>query len=147
MKALILNSGMGSRMGALTAEQPKCLTKISGQETILSRQLKQLSAVGIKEVVITTGAHAAVLESYCQSLELPVEIYFVHNPLYRETNYIYSLYLARELVQDEDIILLHGDLVFEHEVLQRTVDQVAGGRVAWLSAQVSCCRKRILRPW
>lgn len=128
MKALILNSGMGSRMGALTAEQPKCLTKISGQETILSRQLKQLSAVGIKEVVITTGAHAAVLESYCQSLELPVEISFVHNPLYRETNYIYSLYLARELVQDEDIILLHGDLVFEHEVLQRTVDQVAGGK-------------------
>ena len=42
MKALILNSGMGSRMGVLTSEHPKCMTEISGRETILSRQLSQI---------------------------------------------------------------------------------------------------------
>ena len=55
MKALILNSGLGSRMGTLTSEQPKCMTQISGDETILSRQLRQLVDVGVEEVVITTG--------------------------------------------------------------------------------------------
>ena len=29
MKALILNSGLGSRMGVLTKEHPKCMTDIS----------------------------------------------------------------------------------------------------------------------
>ena len=39
MRVLILNSGMGSRMGELTAIHPKCMTDIPGNETILSRQL------------------------------------------------------------------------------------------------------------
>ena len=55
MKALILNSGLGSRMGVLTSEHPKCMTEISPRETILSRQLRQLADAGIRDVVITTG--------------------------------------------------------------------------------------------
>ena len=116
MKALILNSGMGSRMGVLTSEHPKCMTEISKSETILSRQLKQLSEAGITEVVMTTGLFDAILVQYCQSLELPLHFTFVKNPLYRETNYIYSIYCAREYL-DDDIVLMHGDLVFENTVL------------------------------
>ena len=55
MKALILNSGLGSRMGVLTSEHPKCMTEISPRETILSRQLRQIADAGIRDVVITTG--------------------------------------------------------------------------------------------
>ena len=43
MKALILNSGLGTRMGVLTSEHPKCMTEISTNETILSHQLKQIA--------------------------------------------------------------------------------------------------------
>ena len=58
MKALILNSGMGSRMGVLTSEHPKCMTEISPRETILSRQLTQLCEAGVKQVVIReAGGH------------------------------------------------------------------------------------------
>ena len=118
MKALILNSGLGSRMGVLTSEHPKCMTEISPRETILSRQLRQLAEAGIRQVVITTGLFADVLAAYCESLELPLEYTFVHNPDFRTTNYIYSIYLAREFL-DDDILLLHGDLVFENRVLDR----------------------------
>ena len=82
MKALILNSGLGSRMGVLTSEHPKCMTEISGNETILSRQLRQIANAGIKEVVMTTGAFDAVLVNYCQSLDLPLHITFVKNELH-----------------------------------------------------------------
>ena len=51
MKALILNSGLGHRMGVLTSEHPKCMTEISSKDTILSRQLKLIAGAGIKEVV------------------------------------------------------------------------------------------------
>lgn len=116
MKALILNSGLGRRMGVLTSEHPKCMTEISGTETILSRQLRLLAAAGIRDVVITTGYFDNIIVNYCHSLRLPLEITFVHNPRYAETNYIYSIYCARELL-DDDILLMHGDLVFEPSVL------------------------------
>ena len=118
MKALILNSGLGSRMGVLTGEHPKCMTEISPRETILSRQLRQIADAGIGEVVITTGLFRDALIAYCESLDLPLSFTFVHNPDFRETNYIYSIYCARAEL-DDDILLMHGDLVFENEVLDK----------------------------
>ena len=118
MKALILNSGLGSRMGVLTSEHPKCMTEISPQETILSRQLHQLADAGIREAVITTGLFRDALIAYCESLDLPLSLTFIHNPDFRETNYIYSIYCARAEL-DDDILLMHGDLVFENEVLDK----------------------------
>ncbi len=116
MKALILNSGLGSRMGRLTSEHPKCMTKISAKNTILSRQLKQIVDMGITEVIMTTGAFDEVLVEYCRGLDLPLEIKFIKNPVYDKTNYIYSIYCAKDIL-DDDIILMHGDLVFDNEVL------------------------------
>lgn len=117
MKALILNSGMGRRMGVLTSEHPKCMTEISGTDTILSRQLKLLLRAGIREVVITTGFFDKVLVDYCESLDFPLNYTFVKNPIYKDTNYIYSIYCAREHLRDENIVLMHGDLVFDEQVL------------------------------
>lgn len=116
MKALILNSGLGHRMGVLTSEHPKCMTEISATETILSRQLKLIADAGIKEVVMTTGYFNTILVDYCNSLNLSLHFTFVNNPLYEGTNYIYSIYCAREYL-DDDILLMHGDLVFEASVL------------------------------
>lgn len=121
MKALILNSGTGSRMGVLASEHPKCMTEISAKETILSRQLKQIAESGIEEVVMTTGPFDSVLVSYCKSLELPITITFVKNPFYKDTNYIYSIYCAREYLED-DIVLMHGDLVFENNVFDMVLN-------------------------
>ncbi len=121
MKALILNSGMGSRMGVLTSEHPKCMTEVSPRETILGRQLRMLSEVGITDVVMTTGLFDEVLIDYCNSLDLPINIKFVKNPIYDKTNYIYSIYCAKEYL-DDDIIMMHGDLVFENAVLDMIMD-------------------------
>ena len=121
MKALILNSGMGTRMGVLASNHPKCMTEISVKETILSRQLKQLIEVGVEEIIITTGPMDSLLVNYCQSLELPVRITFVKNPEYKETNYIYSIYCAKNYL-DDDMILMHGDIVMENEVLDKVVN-------------------------
>ena len=120
MKALILNSGLGSRMGALTSEHPKCMTEISARETILSRQLRMLAEKGVEEVVMTTGLFDEVLVKYCEGLGLPLRVTFVLNPRYRETNYIYSIDRAREHLTG-DVLLMHGDLVFENAVLDQVM--------------------------
>lgn len=120
MKALILNSGMGKRMGMLTTQHPKCMTEISSTETILSRQLKLLASNNVKEVIMTTGYFDSVLVNYCQQLNLPLKYTFVKNPDFESTNYIYSIYCARQYLED-DIILMHGDLVFDNEVLEKII--------------------------
>lgn len=116
MKALILNSGVGRRMGHLTSEHPKCMTELLYGETILSRQVKQLATAGIHDIILTTGLFDGVLKEYCRTIEADVAFSFIHNPLYDQTNYIYSIYLARSILND-DIVLLHGDLVFSDNVL------------------------------
>ena len=120
MKALILNSGLGSRMGVLTSGHPKCMAEITRHDTILSRQLKLIAEAGIEEVIMTTGYYDGVLINYCESLDLPLHFTFVKNPIYDQTNYIYSIYCAKDYL-DDDIILMHGDLVFETEVFDRVV--------------------------
>lgn len=122
MKALILNSGMGSRMGQLTADKPKCMVELSENgETILSRQLKMLKNNGVSDVVITTGFYDKTIQEYCRSAAPDMNFTFVKNEQYDSTNYIYSIYLAREKLKD-DIILMHGDLVFSYDVMKRVLD-------------------------
>lgn len=123
MKALILNSGTGTRMGEMTKRAPKCMAEISSGYTIISRQLYLLEKAGIKEAVITTGPFADTLKSYVKTLGFKIDIQYVPNPDFKSTNYIYSVYLAREYLRG-DILLLHGDLVFEQSVLE---DMLSGG--------------------
>ena len=122
MKALILNSGLGHRMGVITMNHPKCMTEISHSDTILSRQLRQLVSFGIEEVVMTTGYYDKVLLDYCNVLHLPLRFSFVNNPLYADTNYIYSIFCAKDHLKDDDILLMHGDLVFENQVMESVIN-------------------------
>ena len=122
MKALILNSGRGSRMGDLTMDHPKCMTEIAESETILGRQLKQLHLLGIDNIVITTGYKEELLIDYVKNLNLNQNYSFVKNDRYENTNYIYSIYLAREQLKDE-LVFMHGDLVFDFEVIQNLIKQ------------------------
>lgn len=122
MKALILNSGMGTRMGDETKLHPKCMTCIGKEETILSRQLKQLVKYGVTDAVITTGYFSDILIQYCEELKLPLNIRFVKNEKYDCTNYIYSIYCAKDYLKDTDIIMMHGDLVFDDICLDRCMN-------------------------
>ena len=108
-------------MGVLTSEHPKCMTEVSHHNTILSRQLRQCVEYGIDEVVMTTGYYDKVLIDYCNFLHLPLKYTFVNNSIYDKTNYIYSIYCAKDYLKDDDIILMHGDLVFENLVLEAVV--------------------------
>lgn len=121
MKALILNSGVGRRLRPLTKRIPKPLLVV-GNNTILGHQLDSLLSCGVRDVIITTGPLENKLKSYMRERYSNVNASYVRNPRYRTTNYIYSMWLARESI-DDDIILLHGDLLFERRLLEKLIDQ------------------------
>jgi choline kinase len=120
MKAMILNSGLGTRMGPLTRNKPKCLVELKAGETILGRQLRVLQSVAVEEVIITTGPCDELIRSFTSEQFPRLNVAFVNNQKYESTNYIYSMHLTRERCTD-DIILMHGDLVFDQALFEAFV--------------------------
>ncbi len=114
--ALILNSGTGSRMGKLTADKPKCPISLTNGATIIGRQLGILQEMGVTEFIITTGPFEEKIKAYLDKMFPELRIIYVHNPLYLQTNYIYSMLLAGELVRG-DILLMHGDMIFDRKAI------------------------------
>lgn len=112
MKAVIFNSGLGKRMGALTEDKHKSMVRLPNDEAIFERQLRLLHECGIEEFVVTVGPFKEQLIEASRAPHLRhCHFTFVENPLYDKTNYIYSMYLAREYFTG-DLLMLHGDLVF-----------------------------------
>lgn len=118
MKALLLNSGIGSRMGSETKDKPKCMVMVSKTETILLRQIRLLLAAGVTEFVITIGPFGNAIPNHVKEVFPDLSVTYVRNVVYDETNYIYSMHLAKECIQD-DLVLLHGDIVLDGNVLPR----------------------------
>ncbi len=116
MKAVIFNSGLGNRMGGFTQTHHKSMARLKNNETIFHRQIRLLSAEGIKDFIVTTGPFEEQLKS--EALDFPeLNFTFVRNEIYNKTNYIYSMYLAREHMND-DLVFLHGDLVFNRKLVR-----------------------------
>ncbi len=120
MKCIILNSGMGTRLEELTENNPKSLVKLHNNETILSRAISIISNFEIDEFIITTGYLDDVLRNYIDVNFPDFNFTYVHNPFYNKTNYIKSIDLIPDI--DDDIILLHGDLVFNQKTAEKVIN-------------------------
>lgn len=130
MKALIFNSGSGTRMGDLTKVNHKSMARLLNGETIFHRQLRLLWESGVTEVIVTSGPFEQDLRAEVDGANLPnLNVTFVSNPLYQTTNYIYSFYLAAGKV-DDDVLLLHGDLVFSRSALRAILNDERENLVA-----------------
>jgi len=121
VKALILNSGRGERLRPLTKNKPKPLIKI-GNKTLLKHQLDNLIECNIMNIIITTGPFQNKIKKYVKNEYPDLNVSYVKNPKYRTTNYIYSMWLAKGLIND-DVILLHGDLLFERKLLEKLINE------------------------
>ncbi len=121
MKALILASGVGKRLRPLTYNMPKALIKI-GDKTILDHQMNNLIECGIRKIIITTGHFESEIKMHVKERYPKIEVSYVNNLKYDTSNYIYSMWLTKKLI-DDDIILLHGDLLFEKRLLERLIEE------------------------
>lgn len=120
MQAVILAAGMGRRLKKLTESRPKCMVHVNGI-SLIERMLKQLEHYQLSRIVLVTGHREKELRSFISSLSIKTPITYINNPIYKTTNNIYSLSLAKEYLLMEDTLLLESDLIFEQEVLNRIV--------------------------
>lgn len=119
-KAIILASGVGKRLRPLTNKTPKSLISFGGV-TILERIIQSLIDNKVTDIIITTGHLEREVKKFLRNKYQRINITYVRNPIYDKTNYIYSLWLAREVSKNADIILLHGDLVYASRLMEMIV--------------------------
>ena len=129
MKAIILAAGLGSRLGAKAKGQPKALQRV-GNRTLIEHQLEALSAEGVGPVLVVIGHGADKIKTV-----LGDSVDYVLNEKAAETNSLYSLWLARDWLRD-DVLLLNCDVLFHPEVLKRLL-RAGGNALAYDSTSAS----------
>jgi choline kinase len=67
---------------------------------------------------VVTGHLDHCVREFLQKSAADLRVEYVFNPIYRTTNNIYSLWLARQTIQ-EPFVLIESDLVFEESMLKR----------------------------
>ena len=116
MQAIILAAGMGKRLGEYTESNTKCMVPVNGTK-LIDRSLTQLSRLDLNRVVIVVGYEGQKLMDYLGNEYNGLKIEYVINPIYDKTNNIYSLALAKNLMQEDDTLLLESDLIYEDGLL------------------------------
>ncbi|RUT07238.1 hypothetical protein DSM106972_024990 [Dulcicalothrix desertica PCC 7102] len=111
--AVILAAGMGTRLKELGKSIPKGFLKL-GKRPIIEETIMRLRSYGIQRIIIVTG-HC--YEFYEQLKKQYPEILTVHNSEYATSGSMYSLWCARELLNN-DFLLLESDLIFEQRAIE-----------------------------
>jgi len=121
MKAIILAAGVASRLRPLTDNTPKCLLKI-GSKAILERTIDNLITNDIKEIIIVTGYLEDQIRSFLAETYPDIKFKFIYNQIYDSTNNIYSLWMTKGSVLDDEIILLDSDIVFDSKIIKLLIN-------------------------
>jgi len=114
-KAIIIAAGLGSRLGKLTEELPKCMLQVNGK-SILQRQLDAYGANGIKDISVVRGYHS-------DKINLPNLKYF-ENEEFRNNNILNSLFCAEQEING-NVIISYSDIIFAPHVVERLLESTA----------------------
>lgn len=121
MQAIILAAGMGKRLGEFTRNNTKCMVEVNGVK-LVDRLLRQLSGLNLNRIVFVVGYEGQKLIDYLDQKHSDLKIEYVNNPIFDKTNNIYSLYLAKKQLQEDDTLLIESDLIFEDGIFELLVN-------------------------
>ena len=122
MQAIILAAGMGKRLGELTRNNTKCMIEVNGIR-LIDRMITQLSKFKLNRLVLVIGYEGQKLIDHIgHRYDDVLKIEYVNNPIYDQTNNIYSLALVKEELCKDDTILFESDLIFEDRMLELLVN-------------------------
>ena len=112
MKAIILAAGEGKRLKPLTNDRPKCLLEL-GNKSILDWQIDTMHLCGISDIVVVKGYSAEKI--------IRKDVRYYANDNFKNTNMVITLWCAEPELEGE-IIVSYGDIIYNHEVLQKLID-------------------------
>jgi choline kinase len=121
MKAVILAAGIASRLRPLTNNTPKCLLNV-GEKNILELTIENLLSYNFCEIVIVTGYLEDQIRDFIRKRFPDLHVKYINNSFYASTNNIYSLWLAKDAVLGDDMLMMDSDIVFEKKIISELID-------------------------
>jgi len=129
VKAIIPVAGAGTKLRPLTYTQPKALIPIAGK-TILSVIVDQLSDAGVTEFVFVIGYLGEKIQRYIAKTYPNLNYTLITQNDRRGTGH--AIYLTKEAVQDEEVMIVLGDTVCDYnvrEILGSKISQIGVRKV------------------
>lgn len=138
MKALVLTAGEGQRLRPLTTNRSKSMLMIAGRP-VLQYIIDSLVENGIRDIIIVVGhGRDELIDHYQMGGEQGVRIRYVIQ--HKQEGAENAILTAREeLVDEEEFLLVNGDVLVEPEMIKRTLTnhETIGGDVTMLVTLVS----------
>jgi choline kinase len=117
MQAVILAAGISKRLRPLTDTTPKCLLNV-GDKNLIHRTIENVVSNDIKDFIFVTGYREDMIKKYVYDNFKDLNIIFLTNPDYENNNNSYSLWMTKDYIKD-DIILLDSDILFDKDIIER----------------------------
>jgi len=138
MKLITLAAGKGERLMPLTTNTPKPLLSMGTGRTLLEEQLKYIeeSAV-VDEVVLVVGYLGDQIEAKLATYTTQrITVRALFNPFYDVSNNLLSLWLAKEAM-NTDFLVMNGDNLFSPTVFRAFVQDTGDGIFVSMNVKTS----------
>lgn len=112
---------MGKRLGEYTRDNTKCMLEVNGTR-LINRALDSLYSIRVERIILVVGYKGENVKKYLGDTYRGIPLIYVDNPIFDKTNNIYSLYLAKEFLLQDDTVLLESDIIYEPIILQDLLD-------------------------
>jgi len=120
MRAVMLASGLGDRLGGTGETPPKALLRFGGM-SLLARHIALLRAAGVGELVLCVGYRAEAITAEIAALGAEGFVRTVLNPDFREGSLV-SLWCVRAALEaGGEVLLMDADVLYDRRMLDRLV--------------------------
>ncbi|MCR5547222.1 MAG: phosphocholine cytidylyltransferase family protein [Bacteroidales bacterium] len=116
--AVIMAAGLGTRFGKRTEKIPKGFIPVGGKPMVV-RSIETLVSCGITRIVIGTGFGKEAYEALAGKFP---GIECIFSPRYAETNSMYTLYNCRDILGDDDFLLLESDIIYNKAAIEELIE-------------------------
>ena len=136
MKAIILAAGQGIRFGHLVNRIPKCMIPIC-DKPILKWQVELLKKCKINDITIVTGSLGTKIKID--------NVSYVKNKFYSSTEQNYSVFCARNKLNDS-VIISFADIIYDEKILKKLINFKGECGIAVRKDWKKAYRNRKLHP-
>lgn len=115
MKAVIMAGGKGTRLLSLTNNEiPKPMVEVLGKP-ILEWQIERLKENGINDIILVVGhLKEKIIEYFKDGKDFSVDIEYIEED--KPLGSAGSLYLLKQYLNNEDFLLVFGDVLFDIDI-------------------------------